>query len=153
VIVDFDVPVTNGLDCARQILEVSPSTRIIVLSKHTEAFRVREMLELGICGYVLKTRTADELLRSIEEVAHRRTYFSPEMSHVVAELVLEPCGRTARVGELTDRERQVVTLIAEGNSTKEVAALAGLRPSPTKRPSLGLQKLDSLASSFAPQGH
>jgi DNA-binding NarL/FixJ family response regulator len=152
VIVDFDVPVTNGLDCARQILEVSPSTRIIVLSKHTEAFRVREMLELGICGYVLKTRTADELLRSIEEVAHRRTYFSPEMSHVVAELVLEPY-RTARVGELADRERQVVTLIAEGNSTKEVAALAGLRPSPTRRRSLGVQKLDSLASSFAPQGH
>jgi two-component system response regulator NreC len=126
VIVDFDLPGTNGLDCARQILEVSPSTRIIVLSKHTEAFRVREMLELGIRGYVLKTRTADELLRCIEEVAHGRTYFSPEISHVVAELVLEPFGRTARVGELTDRERQVVTLIAEGNSTKEVAARLGI---------------------------
>ena len=125
VIVDFDLPGTNGLDCARQILEVSPSTRIIVLSKHTEAFRVREMLELGIRGYVLKTRTADELLRCIEEVAHGRTYFSPEIAHVVAELVLEPYGRTARVGELTDRERQVVTLIAEGNSTKEVAARLG----------------------------
>ncbi len=126
VIVDFDLPATNGLDCARQILEVSPSTRIIVLSKHTEVFRVREMLELGIRGYVLKTRTADELLRSIEEVASGRTYFSPEISHVVAELVLEPYGRTARVGELTDRERQVVTLIAEGNSTKEVAARLGI---------------------------
>jgi two-component system response regulator NreC len=126
VIVDFDLPATNGLDCARQILEVSPSTRIIVLSKYTEAFRVREMLELGIRGYVLKTRTADELLRSIQEVAQGRTYFSPEISHVVAELVLEPYGRTARVGELTDRERQVVTLIAEGNSTKEVAARLGI---------------------------
>jgi DNA-binding NarL/FixJ family response regulator len=73
VIVDFDLPGTNGLDCARQILEVSPSTRIIVLSKHTEAFRVREMLELGIRAYVLKTRTADELLSSIQEVAHGRT--------------------------------------------------------------------------------
>jgi len=126
VIVDFDLPGTNGLDCVRQILQVSPSTRIIVLSKHTETFRVREMLELGIRGYVLKTRTAEELLRSIEEVAHGRTYFSPEISHVVAELVLEPYGRTARVGELTDRERQVVTLIAEGNSTKEVAARLGI---------------------------
>jgi DNA-binding NarL/FixJ family response regulator len=126
VIVDFDLPATNGLDCARQILEVSPSTRIIVLSKYTEAFRVREMLELGIRGYVLKTRTADELLRSIQEVAQGRTYFSPEISHVVAELVLEPYGRTSRVGELTDRERQVVTLIAEGNSTKEVAARLGI---------------------------
>src|SRR5216683_1045280 len=83
VIVDFELPGANGLECARQILEVSPSTRIVVLSRHTEEYRVREALELGIRGYVLKTRTADELLRSVEEVAHGRTYFSPEITHIV----------------------------------------------------------------------
>jgi len=129
VIVDFEQPGFNGLDCARQILEVSPSTRIIVLSKHTEQFRVREALELGIRGYVLKTRTADELLCSIEQVSHGRTYFSPEVAHVVAQVVLEPFsfkGAARRGNELTDGERQVVTLIAEGNSTKEVAARLGI---------------------------
>jgi two-component system response regulator NreC len=129
VIVDFEMPGANGLDCARQILAVSPATRIIVLSKHSEEFRVREALELGIRGYVLKTRTAEELLRSIEEVSHGRTYFSPEVAHIVAELVLEPYShRTGarRANQLTDRERQVVTLIAQGNSTKEVAARLGI---------------------------
>jgi DNA-binding NarL/FixJ family response regulator len=128
VIVDFELPGADGLDYARQILAVSPSTRIIVLSKHTEEFRVRAALELGIRGYVLKTRTADELLRSIEEVSHGRTYFSPEVAHIVAELVLEPYTHRGarRANQLTDRERQVVTLIAEGNSTKEVAARLGI---------------------------
>ena len=129
VIVDFELPGANGLNCVRQILEVSPTTRIIVLSRHTEEYRVREALELGIRGYVLKTRTADELLRSIEEVSHGRTYFSPEIAHIVAELVVEPYsygGSVRRASQLTDRERQVVTLIAEGNSTKEVAARLGI---------------------------
>jgi two-component system response regulator NreC len=129
VIVDFELPGATGMDCVRQILEVSPSTRIIVLSRHTEEYRVREALGLGIRGYVLKTRTADELMRSIEEVSHGRTYFSPEVAHVVAELVLEPYGYRGgvrRLNQLTDRERQVVTLIAEGNSTKEVAARLGI---------------------------
>ena len=129
VIVDFELPGTGGLESVRQILEVSPSTRIIVLSRHSQEFRVREALELGIRGYVLKTRTAEELLRSVEEVSHGRTYFSPEISHIVAELVLEPYsnrGGIRRPNQLTDRERQVVTLIAEGNSTKEVAARLGI---------------------------
>ena len=128
VILDFELP-GCGLDCVRQILDVSPSTRIVVLSKHAEEFRVREAISLGVRGYVLKTRTADELLRSIEEVSHGRTYFSPEIAHIVADLVLEPFsfrGAARRAAQLTDRERQVVTLIAEGNSTKEVAARLGI---------------------------
>src|SRR5216683_5043225 len=129
VIVDFELPGTGGLESVRQILEVSPSTKIILLSKHSEEYRVREALQLGIRGYVLKTRTAEELLRSVEEVSHGRTYFSPEISHIVADLVLEPYsygGSVRRASQLTDRERQVVTLIAEGNSTKEVAARLGI---------------------------
>jgi len=128
VIVDYEGPGAKGLDCVRQSLERNPATRIIMLSRHTEEYRVREAIELGIRGYVLKTRTADELLRSIREVAEGRTYFSPEIAHIVAQIVLEPYtyGSSRRLSELTDRERQVVTLIAEGHSTKEVAARLGI---------------------------
>ena len=129
VIVDSEISGTNALECVRQILEVAPATKVIVLSSHSEEYRVREALELGVRGYVLKTRTADELLRSIQEVAKGRTYFSPEIAHAVANVVLEPYaprGGARRPDQLTERERQVVTLIAEGNSTKEVAARLGI---------------------------
>jgi len=128
VIVDYEGPGAKGLDCVREILARNSATRIILLSRHTEEYRVREAIELGIRGYVLKTRTADELLRSIREVAEGRTYFSPEIAHIVAQIVLEPYtyGSSRRLSELTDRERQVVTLIAEGHSTKEVAARLGI---------------------------
>ena len=129
VIVDFELPNSTGYECARQILEVSPSTRIIALTTHTQEFRVREALEMGIRGYVLKSNTADQLMRGIEEISHGRTYFSPEIAPIVAELVLDPSAYKSsakRVNQLTDRERQVVTLIAQGSSTKEVAAQLGI---------------------------
>ena len=124
-IVDFELPSANGLETAREILRISPTTKVIILSSHTQEFYITEALQLGVSGYVLTTRTADELLRSIEEVAHGRSYFSPE----VANVMLQPFfGKTngRRPDRLTDRERQVVTLIAEGNSTKEVAARLGI---------------------------
>jgi DNA-binding NarL/FixJ family response regulator len=99
------------------------------LTTHTQEFRVREALEMGIRGYVLKSNTADQLMRSIEEISHGRTYFSPEIAPIVAELVLDPSAYKSsakRVNQLTDRERQVVTLIAQGSSTKEVAAQLGI---------------------------
>jgi DNA-binding NarL/FixJ family response regulator len=68
-IVDFDLPSANGLDTAREILRVSPSTKVIILSSHIQEFYITEALRLGVSGYVLTTRTADELLRCIEEVS------------------------------------------------------------------------------------
>ena len=124
-IVDFDMPSASGVETAHEILRVSPLTKVIILSSHIQEFYITEALQLGVSGYVLTTRTADELLRCIEEVSQGRSYFSPEVANVMLQPVFgKNHGR--RPDGLTDRERQVVSLVAEGNSTKEVAARLGI---------------------------
>jgi DNA-binding NarL/FixJ family response regulator len=82
-IVDFDLPSANGLDTAREILRLSPLTKVIILTSQVQEFYITEALQIGVSGYVLTTRTADELLRCIEEVAQGRSYFSPEVANVI----------------------------------------------------------------------
>ena len=120
-ILDLELP---SLEPARQILEASPGTRIIILTMRTEEYYVLEAIRLGVKGYVLKTKTAGELLQTIHEVSQGHTCFSPEVSRIALQPYFERNLR--RSDRLTDRERQVVTLIAEGNSTKEVATRLGI---------------------------
>ena len=123
-IVDLVMPLLNGVDAAREITKVSRKTRTILLTMHTEDQYVIDALQAGIKGYVLKTQAAPDLIVAIMEVFKGGTYLSPGVSGALVEAYL---GKTnfSRV-PLTSRQRQVLQLVAEGKTTKEVASLLGV---------------------------
>ena len=123
-VLDIGMPLLNGIDAARQILKQTPGTQIVVLTMYEEEAYVLEALRAGIRGYVLKAQAAADLVAAIREVLRGAVYLSPGISKAVvdaymgkSELPLDP---------LTDRERQVLQLIAEGKTTKEIAEILGL---------------------------
>jgi two-component system, NarL family, response regulator NreC len=123
-VVDLVMPLLNGVDAAREITKVSRKTRTILLTMHTEDQYVVDALQAGIKGYVLKTQAAPDLIVAIMEVFKGGTYLSPGVSGTLVEAYL---GKTSfsRV-PLTSRQRQVLQLVAEGKTTKEVASLLGV---------------------------
>jgi DNA-binding NarL/FixJ family response regulator len=123
-VLDLAMPKLNGLDAAREITRVSPQTRTILLTMHTEDPYVARALKVGIRGYVLKSQTAEDLVRAIREVARGAVYLSPGVSETVVEAYLAK--RDLPPDPLTPREHQVLQLIVEGKTTKEVAALLGV---------------------------
>ena len=123
-VVDLVMPLLNGVDAAREITKVSRKTRTILLTMHNEDQYVIDALQAGIKGYVLKTQAAPDLIVAIMEVFKGGTYLSPGVSGALVEAYL---GKTnfSRV-PLTSRQRQVLQLVAEGKTTKEVASLLGV---------------------------
>jgi two-component system, NarL family, response regulator NreC len=123
-VVDLVMPLLNGVDAAREITKVSRKTRTILLTMHTADQYVIDALQAGIKGYVLKTQAAPDLVVAIMEVFKGGTYLSPGVSGTLVEAYL---GKTnfSRV-PLTSRQRQVLQLVAEGKTTKEVASLLGV---------------------------
>lgn len=123
-VLDVAMPLLNGLEAARRLARVAPRTRTVLLTMHEEEQYVAEALSAGVKGYVLKTQAAHDLLRALEEVAQGAVYLSPRVSHVLVDVSL---GRR-RIGDdpLTEREREVLHLIAEGRTTKQVAAALGV---------------------------
>ena len=123
-VVDLVMPLLNGIDAAREINKVSRKTKTILLTMHTEDRYVIEALKAGIKGYVLKTQAASDLVVAISQVFEGTTYLSPGASGALAEAYL---GKTTfPEPPLTSRQRQVLQLVAEGKTTKEVAALLGI---------------------------
>ncbi|MBI2571200.1 MAG: response regulator transcription factor [Candidatus Schekmanbacteria bacterium] len=124
VITDLAMPDLNGLDAAQQILEVSPKTKIIALTMHSEDEYVVNALRAGVKGYVLKTQARDDLVRAIREVLRGAVYLSPEVSHLLVDAYLR--GDKLSDDPLTPRERQVLQLVAEGKTTREAADILGI---------------------------
>jgi two-component system, NarL family, response regulator NreC len=120
-ILDVSMPLLNGIDAARELQKSSPRTKTILLTRHDEDQYVTEALRAGVKGYVLKKQVATDLIHAIQHVSQGRVYLSPNVSHTVVEAFLSK--RDLPADPLTSRERQVLQLVGEGKSTKEIASL------------------------------
>lgn len=124
VVFDITMPVLNGLDAAREVARSYPEIKTIVLTQHDEEQYVAEALEAGVKGYVLKSQVVGDLLNAIRQVHRGQVYLSPGISRAVVDTYRSRFTRPRDA--LTNRERQVLQLIAEGKSTRDVGSILGI---------------------------
>jgi DNA-binding NarL/FixJ family response regulator len=120
-VMDISMPTLNGLNAAREMRRSSPKTKTILLTQHDEGQYLREALEAGAQGYVLKNQVASDLLLAIRQVSRGEVYRSPGVVMEAYPSTSEKSGNP-----VTSRQRQVLRLVAEGKSTKDVASLLGI---------------------------
>ncbi len=120
-VLDLSMPLLNGLDAAREMRRLVPDIKIILLTMYTDKGYVLQALRAGARGYVVKTQAAEDLISAIREILRGETYLSPGVAASVVDAVLESTNEAA--DPLTARERQILQLVAEGNTTKEIARL------------------------------
>jgi DNA-binding NarL/FixJ family response regulator len=123
-VLDLGMPVRNGLDAAREIHRYSRGTATILLTMFEEDAYVLESLQAGVRGYVLKAQAASDLVKAIGEVERGKVYLSPGISRAVVDAALQT--KPAAEDPLSERERHMLQLIAEGHSTKDAAEILGV---------------------------
>lgn len=126
VVMDIVLPGLSGIEATRLISKRSPSSRVLILTVHQDELYIQQAVEAGARGYVLKDAEQLDLLRAVKAVAHGASFFSPAACRVLVEGYLEGFGgRRARqsLALLTEREREVVQLVAEGKTNKQIARL------------------------------
>jgi DNA-binding NarL/FixJ family response regulator len=125
IVLDAKLPGLNGVDLLRRLTKRVPTARVLVFSGHDNPVVVREMLEAGARGFVEKTAGFLEFKKGLATVAAGGTYFGPAIAAVLRNVVAHP-ESAASPDFLTTREREILQLVAEGNSTKEIAATLGI---------------------------
>jgi DNA-binding NarL/FixJ family response regulator len=129
-ILDITMPELNGLEAARRVLRVAPRTQVLILTMHDSDELVQEVLATGARGYVLKSDAGRDLVAAVEALAEGRPFFTPRVADLVLSGYLRGSTSTPRRElpgrRLTGREREVLQLLAEGRTNKEVAALLAI---------------------------
>jgi DNA-binding NarL/FixJ family response regulator len=129
VVLDLSLPELNGLDATRQILKESPRTQVLVLTMHNSEEMAHQVLRAGARGYVLKSDADQSLVAAVQSLRRGEPFLTPTVTELVLDRYVrseaEDFGEAARV-ELTSREREILQLVAEGRSSKEVAGSLGI---------------------------
>ena len=125
---DVDMPKLNGLEATKSIRKDFPGTRVLILSMHTNKAVVLQIIQSGAQGYVLKDAPPADLLRAIESIDNGEPFFSPDINQIVLNQYLAETGaeQAPTAANLTNRERQVLAMIAEGQSNKDMAGKMGV---------------------------
>lgn len=126
VVMDLSMPIHNGLEATAKIRKALPNAKIVLLSMHEDESSILEALKVGVNGYVFKSQTDRDLIHTIEVVANGAFYLGPNIPHSVIDALTHNNSQLSEA--LTEREQQVVDLIAEGKTSREIAEILHLSP-------------------------
>ena len=126
VLLDISMPLLNGIDAAHQLSKLLPSTKLIFVTMHADADYVTEAFRAGASGYLLKRGAASELLTAIREVQKGNQYISPLIARDALSAWMSPAFGNKHSNDLTNRQREVLQLVAEGRARKEIAAILNI---------------------------
>lgn len=128
VVTDVSMPLMNGLDAVRRLHQQQPNIAIVVLTMHRDAEIAAEAFRAGASGYVLKASAGEELVSAITKAAQGKTYITSLMSTELVDLLVRGDGGKQQAHALSGRQREVLKLIADGKTMKEVATILGISP-------------------------
>jgi DNA-binding NarL/FixJ family response regulator len=126
-ILDISMPELDGIEAARQILAANPNTHVMILSMHAGAQHVFHALEAGVRGYMLKESASREVIEAVRVVQAGRRYLSPRVAEIVAQGVSDRSG-VSPINSLSQREREILKLVADGHSSAEIGTMLHLSP-------------------------
>jgi DNA-binding NarL/FixJ family response regulator len=128
ILTDISMPGLNGIDTIRKLLERDPQTKVVVLTMHDDPQLAAQAFRLGASGYVIKSSPGEDLIAAIQEVSQGRAYLSPLIAKGFISTLLDSKTVAPVAGNLTSRQREVLQLLAEGKTMKEIAGILHISP-------------------------
>ncbi|PKL39528.1 MAG: DNA-binding response regulator [Spirochaetae bacterium HGW-Spirochaetae-1] len=148
VVLDISMPAMSGIEIARHLRRFVPGTKILILSRHDKEEYVKQLLQYGVHGYILKDDASDELIKAIREIFKGNIYLSPRIaSNLITEFIMtgvpprsEKTGDTSSFDILSPREREILKLIAEGGNSREIGTVLRISPQTVKTHRVNIMK-------------